>query len=295
MVERRLDSGPSLSAQFNAAQRAAESLRPPNRRLFHDPFARHFVEHPALRVMLATELSAHAVVRACDRMWGGLHAHIALRARYAEQAFQSAVAEGITQIVLLGAGFDTTILRHTADAVTFFEVDAPTTQACKRARVERLLPADRHCRIAWIPCDLEHDKLDDKLTSGGFDSTARSLILWLGVTPYLQCSAIAATLSDLSKLCSSGSRIVIDHLQAGVVDTHPRWKSAARVRRMVARRGEPYRTDFTQPALDSLLSAHEFQPLEHLDVSALLKRYDPDNASGLASDNWLGVVSAQRK
>jgi hypothetical protein len=63
---------------------------------------------------------------------------------------------------------------------------------------------------------------------------------------------------------------------------------------MVARRGEPYRSDFTQANLDALFTAHGFRPREHLSVSALLQRYDPANTSRVAADDWLAIASAHR-
>ena len=293
-VGRRLDRTASLTAQVNAAQRAAETLRPPGRRLLDDPYSRHFVQHPALRAALSHRCSADAALRVLDGLWGGLHAHIALRVRYADDACEAAISEGIDQLVLLGAGFDTTSLRRCGTALTIFEVDAPATQADKRPVVERLLPPDRECELVWVPCDFEHDRLRQTLLGSGFDAARASLVIWLGVTPYLTRGAIDATLADLAELCAPGSRLVVDYIQAGVVAAHTRWKSAGRVARVVARRGEPYRSDFTRAGFDATLNAHGFAPREHLSVSALLQRYDPAAESRLAADDWLSVATAQR-
>ncbi|MCV7147259.1 class I SAM-dependent methyltransferase [Mycobacterium riyadhense] len=291
---RRLDRTASLTAQLNAAQRAAETLRPPARRLLDDPYSRHFVEHPALRAILAHPRSADVALRVADRMWGGLHAHIALRVRYADDACAAAISDGVDQLVLLGAGFDTTSLRRATAPVRVFEVDAPTTQARKRPVIERLLPPHRRHQTVWVPCDFEYDVLRERLLDSGFDPTGASLVIWLGVTPYLTRAAIDATLSDLAQICTPGSRLVVDYICAGVVAARTRWKSASRVARMVARRGEPYRSDFTEAGLNEMLTAHDFQPREHLSVSALLRRYDPANESRLASDDWLAIATALR-
>lgn len=62
--------------------------------------------------MLAHPRLADAALRGIDRLWGGLHAHIMLRVRYADDALDGAIRDGIDQVVLLGTGFDTTSLRH---------------------------------------------------------------------------------------------------------------------------------------------------------------------------------------
>lgn len=294
MAGRRLDRTASLTAQVNAAQRAAETLRPPGRRLLDDPYSRHFVQHRALRAILTRRRSADAALRVLDCLWGGLHAHITLRVRYADDACEAAISDGIDQLVLLGAGFDTTSLRRATTPVTIFEVDAPATQADKRPVIERLLPSQRNCQIVWVSCDFEENVLRERLLGSGFDPARASLIVWLGVTPYLTRGAIDATLADLAELGAPGSRLVVDYIHAGVVAARTRWTSAGRVARMVAQRGEPYRSDFTEAALDAMLTAHGFQPREHLTVSALLRRYDAANKSRLAADDWLSVASAQR-
>jgi len=291
---RRLDRTASFTAQFNATQRAAETLRPESRRLVEDHHSRYFVTHPALRAVLASALSADAALRILDWRLGGLHAHIVLRVRYADDAFDAACAEGVDQIVLLGAGFDTTSLRRAHTTARIFEVDAPATQADKRPIVEQHLRAEHSCHPVWVPCDFEHDGLRDQLLRCDFDPSKPSLILWLGVTPYLTGAAIDATLSDLALLCAPASRVVIDYIRAGVVDAQTQWKSANRVASMVIRRGEPYRSDFTQADFDAKLRDHGFEPCEHLSVSALLRRYDPTNTSRLAGDDWLAVATAER-
>lgn len=292
---RRLDRAASWTAEVNAFQRAAETLRPPARRLVEDTYSRHFVKHPALRAMLVHRCAADAALRIFDHLWGGLHAHIALRVRYVDDACEAAIAAGIGQLVLLGAGFDTTSIRRAGTPVTIFEVDAPTTQAHKRPVVERLLAPRHSCRIHWVACDLEQDALHEALLDAGFDPNQPALVVWLGVTPYLTRGAIDATLADLGGLCTPGSRLVLDHIAAGVVTADTPWKSAGRITRMVAQRGEPYRSDFTEADLTATLAAHGFELRDRATVPALLRRYDPSRASRLADDDWLAVATAERE
>lgn len=294
LTERRLNRTASLTAQINAAQRAAESMRPPQRRLLDDPWSRQFVGHPALRVLLTNRWLADAALRAFDRHWGGLHAHIVLRARVTDDVCAAALRDGIDQLVLLGAGYDPTSLRQARAAVTIFEVDAPTTQAGKRATTERLLPTPRAGHIVWVPCDLERDTLRDRLAAKGFDPQRRSLVIWLGVSMYLTSDAIDATLGDLAALCAPGSRLVADFVEAAAVTGDSRWASARRIARVVARRGEPYCSGFSAPALSALLAEYGFRTRDQAGVAELLDRYDPAHASGLAGDDWLGIVCAER-
>ena len=290
MTDRRLDSQASLTAQINAAQRAAESMQPAERRLVTDPFARHFVSHPLLRLLLSHRLLARAGLHALDHLYGGLHAHISLRSRYTADAYQNASADGMDQVVLLGAGFDSTGLRN-APSMTTYEVDAPATQLVKRAIVDRLFASSSR-QIRWIACDFEHNSLHTSLTQAGFDPARRSLIIWLGVSFYLTRDAIELTLTNLAALCAPGSKLVLDYGEPGIVDGTSRWRGARRGTRLVARFGEPYRTGFTRTQLNELLSAKGFLVRDHVGLTELVDRYAP--SPWCSTDNWPGIATAER-
>ncbi|MBS0508793.1 MAG: class I SAM-dependent methyltransferase, partial [Proteobacteria bacterium] len=65
------------------------------------------------------------------------YADVIIRARYTEDALQAAVARGIDQYVIIGAGFDSFACRRPAYAtkLRIFEVDHPATQTLKRQRL----------------------------------------------------------------------------------------------------------------------------------------------------------------
>ena len=138
MTGRRLDRRASFTAQSCAARRAAETLQPPARRLLDDPYSRYFVRDPFLRACLIHPLAARAFIGLLNYAFGaGGHIFTVLRVRYTDDVCEAAINDGVDQLVLLGAGFDTTTLRSPAHTfVKTFEVDAPTTQADKRAVVE---------------------------------------------------------------------------------------------------------------------------------------------------------------
>src|SRR5208337_5232029 len=47
-----------------------------------------------------------------SREQNGLRSHVVLRSRYAEDELRSAVGEGLTQVISLGAGYDTFAFRQ---------------------------------------------------------------------------------------------------------------------------------------------------------------------------------------
>jgi methyltransferase (TIGR00027 family) len=132
-----------------------------------------------------------------------------VRSRFAEDCLAEAVANGARQYLILGAGLDTFAYRQPpwAGALRIYEVDHPSTQRLKRARLEAAgiaLPPN----LVLVPIDFETHSLAEVLSASGFDWTARTFCSWLGVTMYLTDAAIDETLTTLRGL-SSGSEIVL--------------------------------------------------------------------------------------
>src|ERR1035441_1619061 len=91
-----------------ALQRAMETTRPRSSRLFDDPLARYFLRGPLRAVAdLATLPVAGRIVPVLyDLIWPGPRPSAVARTRLIDDTLAEALADGITQVVLLGAGFD---------------------------------------------------------------------------------------------------------------------------------------------------------------------------------------------
>lgn len=296
MTIRRLDHRASFTAQTCAVRRAAETLQPSDRRLLDDPYSRYFVRDPFLRVWLIHPLVARAFLGLLNVVFGAAgQIFTVLRVRYTDDVCEAAINDGFDQLVLLGAGFDTTTLRSAAHSrVRTFEVDAPATQADKRAIVERLRSTRGIDQPVWVPCDFERDTLRDKLLANGFDPNRRSVIIWVGVTGYLTRSAIDATLADLALVCARGSLLVFDYIDADVVIEDKRTGEARRWARAAAWHGEPLRAGFTAAEADALLASHGFRCRDHMRAPQLLQRYAPARVRRPPSKGRLAITTAQR-
>ncbi|MCW2529952.1 MAG: methyl transferase, putative, family protein, partial [Pseudonocardiales bacterium] len=149
---------PSATAEITCAQRAAETLRADGRGLIDDPFAKYFLRSRAVKLRCANAPMAKLTLTVFDRLYPGFMAIVLLRNRWYEDLLATAVRDGVTQVVLLGAGYDTTALRLDLGSATLFEVDAPPTQSAKRDVI-----ASRHLTVAgdvrYVACDFERDSL----------------------------------------------------------------------------------------------------------------------------------------
>jgi methyltransferase (TIGR00027 family) len=214
-----------------------------------------------------------------------LRAHMIVRSRYAEDLLAKAVANGVSQYVLLGAGLDTFAYRNPFAQLHVFEVDHPATQQWKRD----LLSAsgiEVPSSLTYIPVDFEHQQLATQLAAAGFDRTRPAFFAWLGVVPYLTHAAFRSTLALMAS-CASGSGIVMDYGQPRSALPYLEQLAHDSLSSRVQLVGEPFQLFFTPHQMATELSG--FHNLEDLGSNELNARY----FSG-RSDNLMLMGSAGR-
>jgi methyltransferase (TIGR00027 family) len=198
----------------------------------------------------------------------GMRLFIAARHRVADEKLVLAATRGTRQVVIVGAGLDTTALRgvENADGMRFFEVDHPATQAWKRQQLanEGLEPPDE---LVFAPVDFERQSLGEGLAAAGFEATRPAAFLWLGVVPYLTEAAILATLGFIATV--PGAEVVFDY--ANPPDQLDPRHGAAHAKRAarVEAIGEPWLSYFDSADLERRLmqfGAVEVEDLAPLDI-----------------------------
>lgn len=190
------DAEPSRTAEYMALFRALESARSPEKRLFVDPFARAFVGRwlNAVVTLAHAPGGVHLVHRFIDHRWPGARSSAVARTRFIDDRVCAAVANGIEQLVLLGAGFDSRAYRLPGiDRVAVFEVDHPSTLDKKRRVIGATLGAvPSHVR--FVATDFNQGTLRGAMAAAGYGELRRTLFVWEGVTNYITESAVDETL-----------------------------------------------------------------------------------------------------
>lgn len=207
----RLASGKaSRTARITAAMRHRHLLGGVRPLVFEDRFAHLFVDLPSALAALPTPLGDRAI----GRLFGpvrGFEGEVLARSRYVEEALVPRLAAGLGQVIVLGAGFDTTALQHAQYACRFFEVDHPATQAVKREILRgQSGQSGLGANITFVPVDFASDDLADALLGAGFDAQRAALVSWLGVTMYLPQPVALATLRQLRRILAAGSIVIFD-------------------------------------------------------------------------------------
>jgi methyltransferase (TIGR00027 family) len=213
-------------------------------------------------------------------------AFMAARSRYAEDELACAVAQGVRQYVVLGAGLDTFAYRNPHAGLRVFEVDHPATQAWKREQLEAAgiaIPA----ALTFVPVDFERQTLAEGLGQAGFDLSAAAFFSWLGVTPYLTREACMSTLSFVAKM-PAGSGVVFDFAVDPALLNAGQRQALDALSQRVARYGEPFQLFFDPGKLQDELKGMGFRSTEFLQGKELNARYFKDRDDGLLVRGGLG-------
>jgi len=231
-------AAPSRTAEYMALFRALESARAPERRLFEDRDAASFLTPRLHAVVLAARvpLLRRLIIAFIDRRWPGPRLSAVARTRVIDDFVTGALDAGCSQLVLLGAGYDTRATRLPAaagDAV--FEVDHPATQQRKREAL-----AGRAAHVRYVGVDFETDALASALAAAGLDRTQPSCIVWEGVFSYLTVAAIDRTLGALVQACAPASRLMLTYVDERALGGGSLAGSAWR--EAVSDVGEPFQT-----------------------------------------------------
>ena len=88
-------------------------------------------------------------------------AYLGARTRFYDQFVADVLDEGVRQVVVLGAGYDSRAWRFARPGVTFFEVDLASTQSDKRTRAPAGGPT-------YVPADVTESSLAESLVIAGF-------------------------------------------------------------------------------------------------------------------------------
>lgn len=266
-----MEAVPSRTAYRVALRRAAHQVFD-DPVVFRDPVALHIVG------VTSSRLEQHEL-RAPNRPYSrSMRAFVVARSCLAEDALRTAVAEGATQYVLLGAGLDTFAYRNPYATVRVFEVDHPATQAWKLELLkDHGIPVPETGR--YVPVNFERDRLLEQLVGAGFDPTAGTVFAWLGVVPYLTTAAMRSTLDVLGSL-PGDLRLVLDYSLPRSMLPPNEQLALDSLSSRVAQAGEPFLQFFSPETIEKELGDSGWGVLQDLDSVAINARYFTGRSDG---------------
>ncbi len=226
-------------------------------------------------------------------MRAGTAGGILSRARFAEDSLEKAVAEGIQQYVLLGAGFDTFALRRPdlLSKIRVIEVDHPATQAIKRQRLAAMgiaLPSSWH----FVAVDFAQEDLPQALSRSCYDSESPAFFSWLGVTYYLEREPLFKVLHGLSETAAPGSLIAFDYMDLEAFDPDKATPQVQKLRDKVRFLGEPMKTGLDPKVLEKDLREVGWELRQNLSAEDIEEIYFRGCAEGLRAGKYIHLALA---
>jgi methyltransferase (TIGR00027 family) len=255
------------SALGPASIRAFELYHP--NRLFEDRYALDFLPlfwRVILEIMRLPILGT-TILGLRERQFPGIIGNLLCRTRFIDDMLSAVLKEGLDQVVILGAGFDSRAYRiPNIDKTHVFEVDHPATQARKKERLQQLL-GNIPPYVTFVPIDFDKEKLEDVMTTAGFRTGAKTFFIWEGVTQYITTEAVDATFRYIIHFAGMGSGIIFTYIQLAIVEGSVRSKVDQKVVAFAKRMGMPWIFGIEPAQVDQFLTDRELELVEHVGAS----------------------------
>ena len=251
--------------------RALESQKPEDQRICYDPYARPLVY--TLMNKVAITLSSWIINSSLyGRMAPGAVEFIIARERYIDDYLKNSLDDGLDQVVILGAGFDTRAYRIPGIEKTHvFEIDHPATQAVKLEKLHEVihtLPS----HVTFVPVDFDTQSLDQRLLTNGYNEQGKTLFIWQGVTYFLTAQGVDNTLAFVAKHSGAGSSVIFDYFYNETLrDTKHGYGKA--MRRAAKLSGEDYMFGIDEGQIEPFLTQRGFHDVRNIEIQDLKPLY----------------------
>lgn len=277
----------SLTAAGIAVMRAVESAKPVDERICYDPYARRFIPAWMYHVLGFFIRSGYAEWRG-----PGVNGFLAARDRFIDDVLQNFLKEGMQQLVILGAGYDSRAYRFALQDVRTFEVDHPATQQDKLEKVQRIfgkLPA----HVCYVPVDFNTQTVADRLLQSGYDPTRKTLFIWQGVSMYLTARAVDDMLALVTQCSGNGSAIVFDYIYQDVLEA-ARQKEVNNMRRYRFMTGEGLTFGIPSGTICSFLTQRGFREVSDVNADDLQAMYCMGKKVGRSIVGGYGIAIGRK-
>lgn len=274
MADKGVETKPSSTALMTALRRALACLEYGGEPFGPDHLAVYFL--PAhYRFFLKVERVRANTRRKLSALFPGMTEYLIARTAHFDRLYKKALTEGIPQIVLLGAGYDSRTCRFAAlnQSTRVFEVDSVPTQTrklkCLRSAGIAIPP-----QVSFVPIDFNRESPGEALERAGYQKGETTLFLWEGVSYYLDRKSVDEMLELVSQAAQE-SRIGFDYaipVKPDALDEiYGAREFAASMRQY--HRGEELRFSLDEEEIGSFLEQRHLSLVEHYDADEIERAY----------------------
>ena len=204
----------------------------------------------------------------------GFYLHFALRKHCIEDFVRNALREGATQLIVLGAGYDTLSLRIAKEfpECAVIEVDHPATQSAKKMS---LIPGNKiRNNLSFISLDFSsHSLFDILIEQCNYVPGRKSVFVAEGLLMYLKPGYVSQILRDIRENSEKGSRVVFTYIDEISMKNFQNRKAAWFIKKWLHMKGESYYWWINSDAIGRFVANYGLQLIENISHVELRNRY----------------------
>ena len=205
-------------------------------------------------------------------MMPGITLHYPLRKKYIEEMALQAIDEGYTQLINIGAGFDTLFwrLHQKHPEIQFIELDHPASSAVKSEAVSQ-----RGSNFKMAPVDLSITPLQEALNAlVEFNPQAKTFYICEGVLMYLPLEAVKNLFKSINLMTGKGSRLAFT---AVAPLSSSESNSTFALKLYLKIKSEPLVWNMERQELSKFVGSLDYKLLDDADDQDLIKKYLPSH------------------
>jgi len=274
MIARRIETKASQTADLTCACRALSWMETNPLFKSEDWIAPRLLPR---KIQLLVKLSV--LRRILSHVFGpkGIYPWVIARTKYIDDWFLGAAQDGFTQVLILGAGFDSRSIRFKEDLdnMRIFELDAGTTQIIKTSQFKKR-QVNFPENVTLIPINFELESILPKLEKAGFRRDARTLLLMEGVLQYINPVSVRQIMAALKKVTAPGSRLICDFAQASFFSQDKSGFGKSGLKKRLARFGETFQFGLDDSEVGPFFGEYGFKLIEYVKPADLEEMYFKD-------------------
>jgi len=275
--------------------RAIETERPRDKRLFNDPFAIQFLD---AGLKLVTKLSSlpiigHLIPKLIHEKGPGAISSGIARTKYIDDLLRRTVSEGVKQVIILGAGFDTRALRlYFLKSTAVIEIDHPDTAKFKLEKLKSSIRTPPQ-NVFYYQVDFNKQSLDEIAVVCNINFDLPTTIIWEGVTNYLTPAAIDATF-QFTKRFNHNIHLIFTYIDKQVLDHPENFIGTEKLFKNLQDNDEQWIFGFMPNELSNYLKQFELTLLEDLNATDYRNKYMPERTDIAVGYEFYRVAFAKR-
>ena len=286
----------SRTAQYMALFRAIETVRPSHKRLFADPYATIFLDGGLKRAIKLSTLPfiGRLIPKIIQSKGPGALSSGIARTKYIDDLLEQTIRNGVRQVIILGAGFDTRALRlDLLHSVPVIEIDHPDTAKFKIDKLKEAL-GQLPQNVSYLQTDFNKQSLEDLASEHHLNLNIPTTIIWEGVTNYLTQQAVDKTFEFVKKF-TIGSHIIFTYINKLVLDNPRSFVGTEKVLKNLSKNEECWTLGLKPEELSGYLTRFHLVLLEDLGAAEYRDKYMPDRKEISKGYEFYRVAFATRQ